>query len=292
MKSMTGHGRGEGAQDGHKVAVEVSSVNRRQGEVSVQLPRELEALEPRVRELVGRLVSRGRLQVRVTLQLTGEEAATAQINVPLARAYARELSKLARTLKLAGPVTLDHLVRAPGVFQTNDVAKNAERYWPALEEGLGRAMAALVRMREREGAHLAADLEQRMATMRKAVREVRKRAPAALKRHEEQLRQKLAEAGLGRAGPEDERLMKELVYFADRSDITEELTRLESHFKQFADCTASKEPVGRTLDFLAQEINREVNTIGSKAGDAEIARAVVTLKAELERFREQVQNVE
>ncbi len=136
------------------------------------------------------------------------------------------------------------------------------------------------------------DLVKRIGAMRKAAAKIRKQAPTVASRYRQQLIERVKTAGLEAPPAEDDRLLKEVVYFADRSDITEELTRLESHFQQFDDCLKSKEPVGRTLDFLAQEMNREVNTIGSKANDSLISREVVTLKAELERFREQAQNVE
>jgi len=150
----------------------------------------------------------------------------------------------------------------------------------------------MVAMREREGAHLKQDLTERITIMRKAVREIQKHAPSVAKRYREQLIERIKTAGLEAPGVDDERLMKEIVYFADRTDISEELTRLQSHFKQFDDCLKTREPVGRMLDFLAQEMNREANTIGSKANDSLISREVVTLKAELEKFREQAQNVE
>ena len=150
----------------------------------------------------------------------------------------------------------------------------------------------MVKMREREGAHLAQDLAARITIMRKAAARIQQQAPDVAERYRQQLIERIKEAGLEAPGAEDERLLKEVVYFADRSDITEELTRLQSHFQQFADGRKSKEPVGRMLDFLAQEMNREINTIGSKANDSLISRQVVTLKAELERFREQAQNVE
>ena len=146
--------------------------------------------------------------------------------------------------------------------------------------------------RQREGAHLAKDLSARVAVMRRSAAEIQKHAPQVQKRYRDQLIQRLKTAGMEVPGIEDERLVKEIVYFADRSDISEELTRLQSHFQQFEDCLNSREPVGRTLDFLAQEMNREINTIGSKANDSLISRAVVTLKTELEKFREQAQNVE
>jgi uncharacterized protein (TIGR00255 family) len=147
-------------------------------------------------------------------------------------------------------------------------------------------------MREREGAHLAKDLALRVTVMRKSVAQIQQQAPTTAENYRRNLLERVKAAGLENIAADDDRLLKEVVLFADRSDITEELTRLQSHFLQFADCCKSKEPVGRTLDFLAQEMNREINTIGSKANDAAISREVVALKAELERFREQAQNVE
>ena len=293
MKSMTGYGRGECAQDGFKITVEVSSVNRKQSEVAVILPRELEVLEAQVRDLVNRSIARGRLTARVTLH-TAEEAGSSRLrlNVPLARAYARELKHLARDLKLAGPLTLELVARAPGVLETDPALIEAEHFWPAVERALQPALAKLVKMREREGAHLARDLSARVAAMARAAASIRKHAPGVQVQYRRQLLQRIKNAGVEAPGVDDERLVKEVVYFADRSDISEELTRLQSHFEQFQDCVASGEPVGRTLDFLAQEMNREINTIGSKANDSRISRWVVVLKTELEKFREQAQNVE
>jgi len=293
MKSMTGYGRGDWAHDGFKVTVELSSVNRKQTEISVNLPREMEMLEAPMRDLIHRKLARGRLTVRVSLHAAeGKHSARMRLNTPLAKSYARELGRLAKQLKLAGPVTLDQLVRAPGVFQTDEELADAEHLWPTVEKALKQALAALVKMREREGAHLAQDLTVRVAAMRKCTAKIQAQAPRTAERYRQQLIARIKSAGLQAPAADDERLLKEVVFFADRSDISEELTRLQSHFKQFADCVKSREPVGRTLDFLAQEMNREINTIGSKASDALISREVVTLKAELEKFREQAENVE
>ena len=290
---MTGYGRGDCAGDGFKVTVELSSVNRKQTEISVNLPREVEMLEAQIRDAINRYIARGRLTVRVSLHAgAGNASARMHLNAPLARAYARELNRLAKQLKLAGPVTLDQLVRAPGVFQTDEELADAEHLWPAVEKSLEQALAALVKMRQREGAHLARDLAARVAAMRKCVGMIQERAPDAAERYRRQLIERIKSAGLETPAADDERLLKEVVLYADRSDISEELTRLQSHFQQFEDCRKTKEPVGRMLDFLAQEMNREVNTIGSKANDSLISREVVTLKAELEKFREQAQNVE
>lgn len=290
---MTGYGRGECARDGFKVTVELSSVNRKQAEVSLNLPREMEMLDAPLRELINRYIGRGRVTGRVSLHTSGGKAsARMHLNVALAKAYAQELSKLAKHLRLSGDVTLDHLVRAPGVFQTDEELAETENLWPAVEKAVGQALRALVKMREREGAHLVHDLAFRVSVMRKCVARIQAQAPKSAERYREQLIERIKSAGLPAPAPEDERLLKEVVFFADRSDISEELTRLQSHFKQFDECKRSPDPVGRMLDFLAQEMNREVNTIGSKANDAIISREVVSLKAEVERFREQAQNVE
>jgi uncharacterized protein (TIGR00255 family) len=202
------------------------------------------------------------------------------------------LRKLASELKISSELTLDTLARAPGVFQADTALADAGHFWPGVEASLTTALDGCLKMRAREGAHLLKDLKSRIATMRKSVAKIQKEAPAMVERYRAQLRERIKNAGLPLPPDEDERLQKEIIYFADRSDISEELTRLQSHFKQFDECAKSEEPVGRTLDFLAQEMNREVNTVGSKASDSTIAREVVLLKTELEKFREQVQNVE
>ena len=177
-------------------------------------------------------------------------------------------------------------------LHTDEQLAEAENLWPAVEQALRQALEALVKMRRREGAHLAEDLLARVTLMSQCVARIKKQAPKSAERYRQQLLGRIKHAGLPAPAADDERLLKEVVFFADRSDISEELSRLQSHFQQFHDCMKSKEPVGRMLDFLAQEMNREVNTIGSKANDVLISREVVTLKAELEKFREQAQNVE
>lgn len=290
---MTGYGRGECARDGSKITVEVSSVNRKQSEISVNLPRDLEPLEAQIRDEVNRLISRGRLTVRVALHAgKGRAASQAQLNTALAKHYAREFARLTKELKLAGSASLDAILRAPGVLETEEDLGDAEDFWPAVKTALDKALAALVKMRAREGAHLAKDLSARMSVIQQAVGRIREQAPLVQQRYRENLIERVKNAGVELPNTDDERLLKEVVIFADRSDISEELTRLQSHFQQFEDCMKSAGPVGRTLDFLSQEMNREINTVGSKANDALISRDVVTVKTELEKFREQVQNVE
>jgi len=293
MKSMTGYGCGEASQNGWKITVELSSVNRKQSEITVNLPRELEVLEAQIRDEINRRIARGRVTVRVALHASDEVSANRiKVNTTLATAYARQLRALARQLKLPDDVTLDHLVRAPGVLDSDEEMADAEEFWPAVDKALKTALGLMVTMREREGTHLAKDLAKRIEIMRKSAARVQKQSPLVQKRYLEQLLERVQKAGLLAGVVEEERLLKEAVLFADRSDITEELTRLQSHFSQFDDYAKSVEPVGRTLDFLAQEMNREINTIGSKANDSLISREVVVLKTELEKFREQTMNVE
>ncbi len=290
---MTGYGRGDCSRNGFKITVEVSSVNRKQSEISITLPRELELLEAQMRDLINRHIARGRLTVRVAFHTSAAEgSARLHLNLPLAKAYARELNKLGHQLGLPDPVTLDQLARAPGVLQTDEELAHEGDFWPAVERALNKALAGMLKMREREGAHLERDLTRRAVIMRQCAGRIQKQAPKVAERYRQQLIDRIEAAGLEAPAADDERLLKEVVYFADRSDISEELTRLQSHFQQFEDCRKSKEPVGRMLDFLAQEMNREINTIGSKANHSLISKEVVRLKAELEKFREQAQNVE
>lgn len=290
---MTGYGWGDAVQNGFKVTVELSSVNRKQSEISINLPRELEVLEAQIRDEVNRRIARGRVTARVTVH-AGEktDSGNVRINAALAQAYVRKLRDLARELKISGDVTLDHLLRAPGVLEADEDIPDAEDFWPSVEKALKQALEMMVAMREKEGAHLRKDLVKRIDAMRTSARRVQKRSPQVQVKYREQLMERIQSAGIEAAKIEEERVLKEVIFFADRSDISEEITRLQSHFKQFDDCVNSREPVGRTLDFLAQEMNREINTIGSKANDAMISREVVVLKTELEKFREQAQNVE
>ena len=291
MNSMTGYGRGEAARGGAKFTVEISTVNRKQAELSLYLPRELDALESRARDEINAKESRGRIAARVQWTAKSGDRAQVEIDRNLAKEYAKEYRKLATDLKLGGEVSLDTILRAPGVLQTSEEELDVESLWTPLRTAVRAALKELLAMRAREGANLKKDLQKRIDALRKSVKAVKRQAPKKVRRHREALLDRLNQSGLD-LKLDDERVLKEVALFADRIDITEELTRLESHFGQFADYAKSKGPVGRTLDFLSQEMNREVNTIGSKANDPLISRLVVAMKSELEKFREQVQNVE
>jgi uncharacterized protein (TIGR00255 family) len=290
MRSMTGYGRGECAKDGFKFTVELNSINRKQSDIAVNLPKELVELEPRIRDEINAHLSRGRINAVVAYHRSAAEERV-ELDETLAQAYLKAIQKLQRKTKLSGAITLDTLLRAPGVLKLAETAVDAEAMWASVETALKKALAQLVKMREKEGKFLAADLANRLGVLAAGLVAIRQAAPDTVKRYREQLHARVKEAGLSMP-LDDERLSKEVVLFADRCDISEEITRLDSHLQQFRDCLKASEPVGRTLDFLAQEMNREINTIGSKANAAEVSQHVVKMKAELEKIREQVQNIE
>jgi uncharacterized protein (TIGR00255 family) len=295
MKSMTGYGRGESAAAEATVVVELKAVNRKQSELVVMLPPSWEVLETRIREAVARVVSRGRCEIRVSLDVADGGQAGHRINREAAQAYAREWSEVAAQLGLTetgSQISLELLARCPGVLQSQTRPVDPEATWPVTLVALSAALDTFDGMRRREGEALERDLEGRLAQIRSALDRVRALAPEVVNRYRQQLAQRLQAAGLEGVTVDDERILRELVVFADRSDISEEIARLDSHFQQYDDCRKSREAVGRKLDFLAQEFHREINTIGSKANDARIAAEVVLMKTELERFREQVQNIE
>ena len=288
---MTGYGRGESLRGGVKFTVEISTVNRKQAELSLYIPREMDALESRVRDEINAKVARGRITCKIQYSAKSMAQTEVRIDRSLAKKYAKQYRALGDELKLEGSIGLDTILRAPGVLQATEEPLDIEDLWIPLRTAVRSALRDLLGMRAKEGSNLKRDLQKRIGALKKAVQSVAKQAPKTAKRHRDVLLDRLKQSEL-ELRLDDERVLKEVALYADRIDITEELTRLESHFGQFADYAKSNSPVGRTLDFLSQEMNREVNTIGSKANDPIISRLVVTMKSELEKFREQVQNVE
>jgi uncharacterized protein (TIGR00255 family) len=288
---MTGYGRGETDHAGTKFTVELNSVNRKQSDVVVNLPRDLVELEPRIRQTINENISRGRTSATVSLHSGANGARKLALNTELARSYHEAMRALQNELNAPGEITIATILQAPGVMRFPEEALNPEDTWPAVEGALRAALADLIKMREREGKHLAKDLIHRLKAIRKKLKEVRILHPDVVKRYRTVLLDRIQKAGLPLAN-EDERVLKEITFFADRADVSEELTRLDSHLAQFAHHLRSKEPVGRTLEFITQEIFRELNTLGAKANDAPISQRVIGCKAELEKIREQVQNLE
>ena len=288
---MTGYGRGEVDSGGAKLSVELNSVNRKQSDIVVNLPRDLAELEPRIRQTINERISRGRMTVLVTLQESPDGARKLALDTGLARSYHEAMLMLQKELGAPGEITIGTILQAPGVMRSPEHSVDAAEAWPVLQQALADALAELIKMREREGKHLAKDLIHRLKVLRKEIKEVRALYPDVVKKHRSALLERIEKAGLN-LPIDDERLLKEVSFFADRSDISEELTRLESHLAQFAHHLRKNVPVGRTLEFITQEIFRELNTLGAKSNDAVISQHVVACKSELEKIREQIQNLE
>jgi uncharacterized protein (TIGR00255 family) len=288
---MTGYGRGEAECEGAKLSVELSTVNRKQSEIVINLPRDLAELEARIRQAINARVSRGRSNVLVALHQGSNGTRRLALDVSLARSYHDAMRALQKELGAPGEITIDTVLQAPGVMRPPEDAIDADKAWPAVQRALERALDDLIKMREREGKHLAQDLIRRLKSIRRLLKEIRALHPEVVKKIRAALLERIEKAGLASDGTDD-RVAKEIFLFADRSDISEELTRLESHVAQFAHHLRKHEPVGRALEFIIQEIFRELNTLGAKANDAAIAQRVVGCKTELEKIREQVQNLE
>lgn len=288
MKSMTGFGRGECVAKGLRYAVEISTVNRRNAEIVINLPRELAALENAVREIVSPAVSRGR--ATITASVSGGSKTRSAIDTELLRRIHADLLRAQKSLKIPGRPELSDVIRLYAATARDASAPGAPD-GQALGQATRAALRSLEAMRSKEGAHLARELRRLLEKFTRQTAAIAKLAPSVTARHREAMRGRLAALGPEFAA-DDERLARELALFADRSDITEELSRLDSHVAQFRAGLSAKEANGRSLDFLAQEMFRECNTIGAKANSAEVTGHVVAAKTELERLREQVQNVE
>jgi uncharacterized protein (TIGR00255 family) len=288
MKSMTGHGRGTTVAGSLRVVAECFSVNRRQCEVALATSRDLAWLEPRVREEVLKRVSRGKVQVSLAVE-HAPQSAPVLVDRRRAAEFLREARSLKKELELGGEISLETVLAAPGVLKTGDA--DGLELWPPVRRALGTALDGLLTMRVREGTHLRKELLRAVGRMSTLWRRVRALAPRVPKRQRAALLRRLQSARLP-ADILDPRVVTEIAIFAERCDITEELARLESHLAQFREQLDGDKPVGRTLEFLAQEIGREWNTAGAKANDAEISLLVVEAKAELDRAREQLANVE
>jgi uncharacterized protein (TIGR00255 family) len=288
---MTGYGRGEADVRGAKFSVELNSVNRKQSDIVINLPRDLAELEPRIRQAINENISRGRTNAIVSVHTGANGVRHLALDTELARSYHEAMRALQKELTAPGEITINTVLQAPGVMRVPEQSLSAEEAWPAVDRALHLALADLIKMREHEGKHLAKDLIHRLKAIRKNLKDVRALHPEVVKKYRAALLDRIQKAGLPIAA-DDERLLKEISFFADRSDVSEELTRLESHLAQFAHHLRRNEPVGRTLEFITQEIFRELNTLGAKANDAVISQRVVACKAELEKIREQVQNLE
>ena len=291
MNSMTGFGRAEANSKYGLITIEVSSVNNRFLELSVRLPRSLTTLEPQVREMVNAAVQRGKVNFYVNLGDNGQAGSEGIINSKLAVSYFRQLKKLKRELKLEGDIELEDVLMLPEITRPASADINVEEAWSLIEKTAAKALKAMVAMRAREGRAMAADMKARLQVMVAVIKDIERDTAGSVKTYAAKLSARIEELLNGRK-PEPVRLEEEIALFADRTDITEECLRFRSHVDQFLATLKQTDAVGRRLNFILQEMNREVNTIGSKASDFGISSSVISLKEEVEKLREQVQNVE
>lgn len=289
---MTGYGRAEGETPLGHLVVEIKSVNHRFLDPRIRLPRQLSFLEPQFLNYLKNCISRGR--VEITLNLTAGEAAVAEpsLNIPLARLYLNAAEKAADALEIPNSVGLEFLLRMPEVLSIADVSTDPEAAWEAVRPIIDQAIRSLGEMRAREGASLAEDFRKTLSSLEQYRQKLEELKSTVVEDYRDRLQTRLKGLLVDNGGLDPIRLHQEVALFADRSDVSEELARLDSHFKQFDEIISVPEPVGRRLDFLLQEMFREVNTIGSKANHLEVTQTVLQMKNLVERLREQAQNVE
>lgn len=290
IRSMTGFGAGRAERGGEEIDVEVRSVNHKFCEVKVRLPREISALEVEISRAVKERLSRGGVEVSVR-RASARGAGPPRVDMSLAAEYARAFEELRQRLGMADAVSLSEILEAEGVVSLQERPADLDSVRAAVVPALAQALDRLTAMREREGEALARDVAGRLEQLEALVARVERLGPQSVEYHRARLQERVQELSRGFA-PDPARLAQEVALFADRIDVAEEITRLRSHAGQARALVAAGEPAGRKLEFLVQEMHREVNTIGSKSQSAEIAQLVVAMKAEIERMREQVQNVE
>jgi uncharacterized protein (TIGR00255 family) len=288
---MTGYGKGEASAPNGNFMVEIRSVNHRYGEISVRLPRSFYAFENEVKRQAASTLKRGKIDISVQWEETAAATAAPQLDMAVARGYYEAYCRLAKELNLPQDAPPSFIMAQKGVMKEVAGALDETELLPQLLAAVQAAVAALDGMRIREGEALADDLKARRRQIAEWSNLIGERTPQVVMEYSQKLKARLEQL-LDGAEIDQSRLAQEVALLADRSDITEELVRLSSHFKQFDEALRSSEPVGRKLDFLMQEMNREVNTIGSKSNDAGITTLVIQIKAEMEKMREQVQNVE
>jgi uncharacterized protein (TIGR00255 family) len=291
IRSMTGFGKKMATWQDTSLSVEMRSVNHRFLEVAVRAPRSMADLEDGIKKAVQQRCRRGRIDVTVSLHGGRSGAKTVQLDRTLAKQYHQALRDLKKTLRLSGAIDIELLAGFRDLFTTSDEPVNQSELHGRILELAGEALTDLERMRRHEGRALAEDFSGHVRQLRERARQIAERAPRLAEESYHRLQSRI-EKLMATALPDQPRLLQELAMLADRCDISEELVRLESHMVQFEHTLASDEAVGKTLEFLLQEVGREVNTIGSKANDAAVTQSVVAMKAEVEKMREQVQNVE
>ena len=290
IKSMTGYGRGQAQVDGLSFSVEIKAVNHRYGDVNIKSPRLLAPLESEIKKQVLAVLKRGKIDLFISQEHTSQLANKPVIDEPVAMAYIEAFKRLQEVSGLPGEISLEFLAAQRDVLVLKDVEFARDDLWGCLSQAISNALDSIQGMRQKEGAATAVDIENRLSLLSQSMVTIERSAALVPIEWQQKLQERLARLQVN--GGDPQRIAQEIAIFADRCDISEEITRINSHLDQFHNLLQQQEPVGRQLDFLVQELNREANTMGSKSNDATLTRHVVALKSELEKIREQVQNIE
>lgn len=291
IKSMTGFGRCELSDDNRKITVELKSVNHRYLDVNIRMPKKLNFFEAAIRSFLKEYIQRGKVDIFITYEDYSEKTVTVKYNRAVAEEYLKYLNQIGEDFQLENDIRVSTLSRYPEVFTMEEQAPDEEELWILLREVLKKACEQFVETRVQEGARLKADLTEKLNRMLEDVRQVEARAPEILTEYRKKLEERIYEI-LGDTQIDESRISTELVLFADKICTDEETVRLKSHIRSMLDTLESEDGIGRKLDFIAQEMNREANTILSKANDLETSNIAIELKTGIEKVREQIQNVE
>ena len=291
IKSMTGFGRAQEIINGRDILVEIRSVNHRYYEFSARVPRAYGYLEEKLKSYINGRISRGKVEVSVTITAVEGKDALIEVNKSIARGYVDALRNANRELRLTDDLSLSQLLRLPDIFNVRKTTDDEEVIWNDVKNVTRKALSGFIAMREAEGRKMCDDVMERAEAIGQLVSEVERLSPACAENYRNKLYTRLCEV-LADKNIDEQRMLTEAAIFADKTAVAEETVRLKSHIRQLTDMLTLNEPVGRKLDFLIQEFNREANTIGSKSQDIEITKIVVELKSEIEKIREQIQNIE
>lgn len=291
IRSMTGYGRSEQIVDGRAVTVEIKSVNHRYFEFSCRTTRGYSFLEEKLKSFLQGRITRGKVDAYISVETLESAQTQVLVNHSLAEGYVQALRELAERYGLRDDISVSTVSRYSDIFSVHKAPEDEEAVWNSVQQAAKEALKNFLAMREAEGERLRADVLSRAGTIMKLVDEIETRSPQTVAEYQERLRQKIQEL-LGDNTVDEQRLLTETAIFADKVAVAEETVRLRSHFRQMEEMMKTDAPIGRKLDFLVQEMNREANTIGSKAVDSKIAYLVVDIKAEIEKIREQIQNIE
>lgn len=292
IKSMTGFGVGESSDNKYNFSAEIKTVNHRYNDIIIRMPKHLTYLEEEIKTMIKGSINRGRVEVYIKLEYIDDAGMDIKVDFQLAKVYKDRLNKLIDDLQIEDEIKLSHILAVPEIIQTENKKIEDDSIWDCLKVALKLALDNVMTMRTNEGLELKKDMENQLIKVQDLIEKINNRAPLVIIEYREKLKERIEELLDEDYNIDEERLNSEIIFFADKSDISEEITRFNSHIKQFSNCMKEEEVVGRKLDFLIQEMNREINTIGSKSNDIDIGNSVVDVKSELEKIREQVQNIE